>query len=113
MPGFSPSMKLKNDPNKSVLAVLKKHGKEDIFDDVDRWLAGLLLGLSCRVAWWATWSTLSRTTIIRPVLSTLNPASITTQASTTVGTQVTGVGTLTRTTGILTVASATTDQQLT
>lgn len=38
MPGMSPPMRLKHDPDKSLKAVLKKYKLEDIERDVTRWL---------------------------------------------------------------------------
>lgn len=38
MPGMSPPMKLKYDPNKSVKAVLKKYKLDDLLNDVSSWL---------------------------------------------------------------------------
>ncbi len=34
VPGYAPPMRQKHDPNMSVLAVLKKHGQEDMLDDL-------------------------------------------------------------------------------
>ena len=38
MPGFSPPMRLKHDPDKSLKSVLKKYKLDDILQDVTRWL---------------------------------------------------------------------------
>ena len=38
MGSLSPPMHLKGDPNKSLLAALKKHHREDMFDRVSVWL---------------------------------------------------------------------------
>lgn len=38
MPGMSPPMRLKHDPMKSVKQVLKKYKRDDLLDEVSRWL---------------------------------------------------------------------------
>jgi len=38
MPGMSPPMSLKGDPDMHLKKVLKKYKKDDYFDDVSRWL---------------------------------------------------------------------------
>ena len=38
MPGFSPPMKLKTDPNKSVKIILKRYSLDELLPDVIGWL---------------------------------------------------------------------------